>query len=102
MGAHGGAPLLNRLACRGRPPCLPCQTEAQLKHKYEKLSCSKTPLTGQDIQATCLLASRTDAEIPLIFPEFARNTHLPLDIRLRNRVYIRRLLNLNGLVAQIA
>ncbi len=41
MGAHGGAPLHNRLTCRGRPPCLPCQTEAHLRHKYEKLSCSK-------------------------------------------------------------
>ncbi len=40
-GAHGGAPLQNHLACRGRPPCLPCQTEAHLTHKYEKLSCSK-------------------------------------------------------------
>ncbi len=41
MGAHGGVPLLSRLTCRGRPPCLPCQTEAHLRHKYEKLSCSK-------------------------------------------------------------
>ncbi len=44
MGAHGGAPLPNHLTCRGRPPCLPCQTEAHLRHKYEKLSCSKPTL----------------------------------------------------------
>ncbi len=49
MGAHGGAPLHNRLTRRGRPPCLPCQTEAHLKHKYEKLSCSKPEASGEGL-----------------------------------------------------
>ncbi len=69
MGAHGGAPLLNRLACRGSPPCLPFSIEAQALNRLAcrgsppclpfsieaqaqvgKLSCSKPPVVASGIR----------------------------------------------------